>query len=61
MASQRVDLTILSIELRGQQALVRLKRQDRIQVAGRVQTIDSQQTLTMIRNSAAWVIQEIGQ
>jgi hypothetical protein len=61
VASQRVDLTILSIELRGQQAQVRLKRQDRIQIAGREQTIDSQQTLTMIRNGATWVIQEIGQ
>jgi hypothetical protein len=60
VASQRVVVTILGIELRGQQALVRLRRRDTIAVGGREQIQDSQQALTVVRAGANWVIRDIG-
>jgi hypothetical protein len=60
VASQRVTITIQSIERHPQDALVRLRRQDVIQVAGRQQTTDSQQTMRLARTPAGWVIREIG-
>jgi hypothetical protein len=60
VTSQRVTITIQSIERRSQDALVRLRRQDVIQVSGRQQTTDSQQTMHLARTPAGWVIREIG-
>jgi serine/threonine protein kinase len=60
VASQRVTITIQSIERHPQDALVRLRRQDVIQVSGRQQTTDSQQTMRLARTPAGWVIREIG-
>jgi hypothetical protein len=60
VTSQRVAVTIQSIEHRGQEARVRLRRHDVIQAGGRQQTADSQQTLTLTRTQAGWVIREIG-
>jgi hypothetical protein len=60
VTSQRVTITILSIERRPQDALVRLRRQDVIQVAGRQQTTDNQQTMRLVRTPTGWVIREIG-
>ena len=60
VASQRVTITIQSIERHPQDALVRLRRQDVIQVSGRQQTADSQQTMRLARTPAGWVIREIG-
>jgi serine/threonine protein kinase len=60
VASQRVAVTILGIEKRGAQALVRLRRRDTIMVDGRQQVQDSQQTLTVVRAGSGWVIRDIG-
>jgi hypothetical protein len=59
VSKQSVNATILSIERRGQESLVALRRRDTIQAGGRQQTTDSQQTLTMARTGSAWVITEI--
>jgi hypothetical protein len=61
VTSQRVAVTILSIDRRGQEATVRLRRQDTIQANGRTQTANSQQAMTLIRSASGWVIREIGQ
>jgi hypothetical protein len=60
VASQRVTITILGIERRGPEASVRLRRSDTIDAGGRQQTNETQQTMTLTRNGAAWVIREIG-
>jgi serine/threonine protein kinase len=60
VTSQRVTITIQSIEHRQQEALVRLRRQDVIQVSGRQQATDNQQSMRLVRTAAGWVIREIG-
>jgi predicted Ser/Thr protein kinase len=56
---QTVDLTVLSIERKGQQAVVAIRRRDTIQAGGREQTVESRQTLTMVRAGEDWTISEI--
>ncbi len=60
VSSQRVNVTILSIDRRENDASVRLRRRDTIDAGGRQQTTESQQTMTLIRTGAGWVIGEIG-
>ena len=60
VSSQKVALSILAIEHRGQEAVVRLRRRDTIDAGGRQQTRDAQQTLTLVRSGSGWVISEIG-
>ena len=60
VSSQRVTITILGIEIRGTQAVVRLRRRDAINVDGRQQTTDTQQTITVARAGSNWVIRDIG-
>jgi serine/threonine protein kinase len=60
VSSQRVTITILGIEKRGTQAIVRLRRRDAIAVDGRQQTTDTQQTITVARAGSSWVIRDIG-
>lgn len=60
VSSQRVNITILSIDRRDADASVRLRRRDSIDAGGRQQTTESQQTMTLIRTGAGWVIGEIG-
>jgi tetratricopeptide (TPR) repeat protein len=60
VSSQRVSITILGIEKRGTQAVVRLRRRDAIVVDGRPQTTDTQQTITVARAGSSWVIRDIG-
>jgi hypothetical protein len=60
VSSQRVTITILGIEKRGTQAVVRLRRRDAIVVDGRQQTTDAQQTITVARAGSTWVIRDIG-
>ena len=60
VTSQQVNVVILSIEQRGQEALVRLRRRDTILAGGRQQTSESQQTMTLTRAASGWVIREIG-
>jgi ketosteroid isomerase-like protein len=60
VSSQQVDITILSIERRGDTAMVRLRRRDTVEASGRRQTTESQQTMTLTRAGDGWVIGEIG-
>jgi hypothetical protein len=60
VASQQVTITILSLEQRGAQASVRLRRRDIIDAGGRKQAADSQQTITLAKTNGRWVIVEIG-
>jgi hypothetical protein len=60
VTSQQVAVTILSIEVHGAEATVRLRRRDTIQAGGREQTAESQQTMTLTRAASGWVIREIG-
>jgi hypothetical protein len=56
VSSQRVALTVVSIERHGDDATVKVKRRDTIEAGGRNQTIDSDQILQMTRASAGWVV-----
>jgi len=60
VASQQVSITVLSIEKRGREAAVRLRRRDTIEAGGQRQTTESQQTMTLARTGGGWVIVEIG-
>jgi serine/threonine protein kinase len=60
VSSQRVTITILSINRKGQEATVRLRRHDVIEAGGRSQTVESQQTLMLVHAGAGWVIRDIG-
>jgi hypothetical protein len=59
VTSQRVSLTILSIDRRGDQASVVLRRRDTIQVGGRQQTPESQQVMRLARTGRDWSIVDI--
>ena len=59
VTSQRVDLTILSIDRRGDEASVVLRRRDTILAGGRQQTTESRQTLTLSRTNAGWKVVDI--
>ena len=59
VTSQRVNATILSIDRKGDEAVVVLRRRDTIQAQGREQTAESQQTLRLTRTGGTWVIVEI--
>jgi serine/threonine protein kinase len=59
VTSQRVSLTILSIDKRGDEASTVLRRRDTIQAGGRQQTSESQQTMTLARAGRGWTIVDI--
>jgi hypothetical protein len=59
VTSQRVNLSIASIDHRGADATVTVMRQDTIQAGGRQQTLRSQQTLKLSKASAGWAIVDI--
>jgi hypothetical protein len=59
--SWQVSVTILSIDQRGQQASLRLRRVDTINDRGRRQTTEHLQTLRLSRAGGSWVIVEIGE
>jgi hypothetical protein len=59
VTSQRVDLTILSIERRGDRASVLVRRRDTIEVGRRQQTAESQQAMTLARTGRDWTIVDI--
>ena len=56
VTSQRVALTVVSIDRHGDEASVKVRRRDTIEAAGRTQTIDSDQILQMTRANAGWVV-----
>ena len=59
VTSQRVSLTIISLERKGDQAAAVIRRRDEIEAGGRKQTTDARQVVTLSRQSAGWVITEI--
>jgi serine/threonine protein kinase len=56
VTSQRVALTVTTIEHHGDDATVKVKRRDTIDAAGRTQTVDSDQILQLTRANAGWVV-----
>jgi serine/threonine protein kinase/outer membrane biosynthesis protein TonB len=59
VTSQRVALTITSIDRRGDAATVVVQRRDEIDTGGRQQTVETRQSLTLSRAKDGWVIVEI--
>jgi len=57
--SQRVSLTIGSIDRRGDTASVVLQRRDVLDIGGRRQTTEAKQVLSLTRSGERWVIVEI--
>jgi hypothetical protein len=56
VTSQRVNLTIVSFERRGDQAIVALRRRDTIQVDGRQQSSETDAVMTFQRAGREWTI-----
>ena len=61
VTSQKVNITVVSIERRGDRALLQLRRQDIIEAGGRRQSSESRQTMTLAKSNGSWFIVEIGQ
>jgi hypothetical protein len=59
VTSQRVTLTVSSIDRRGDTASVVVQRSDLLDINGRRQTVDAKQVLTLSRAGDGWVIVEI--
>ena len=59
VSSHQVALSVVSIDRKGEEASVVIKRRDTILAGGRQQTADSQQTMRMSRAGGAWVIVDI--
>jgi hypothetical protein len=59
VTSQRVNLTVMSIDRRGDQATMVVRRRDTIEAGGRQQTAESQQTMIVTRSNGQWVIVDI--
>jgi len=59
VVSQQVSMNVISIEPRGSDALVHVRRRDTIQAGGRQQVTESLQTITLTRTVSGWVIREI--
>ena len=60
VTSQQVAITILSIDRKGDTAVVRLRRRDTVMAGGRQQTSEGQQTITLSKHGS-WTIEQIGQ
>ena len=58
--SQKVNITISSIDRRGDRASLQLRRQDIIEAGGRRQSPESRQTMTLAKSNGNWFIIEIG-
>jgi serine/threonine protein kinase len=59
VSSQQVNLTVVSIERRGDHASVVLRRRDTINAGGRQQTAERNQVMTLARVGRDWTIDEI--
>jgi hypothetical protein len=59
VTSQRVSLTIISIDRKGDRANALIRRRDEIEAGGRKQTADARQMVTLTRTPAGWVIVDI--
>jgi serine/threonine protein kinase len=60
VTSQKVNITIASIDRRSDRASLQLRRQDIIEAGGRRQSPESRQTMTLVKSNGSWVIVEIG-
>ena len=60
VTSQKVNITILSIDRKGDRASLQLRRQDIIEAGGRRQSAESRQTMTLAKSNGSWFIVEIG-
>jgi ketosteroid isomerase-like protein len=60
VTSQKVNITITSIDRRGDTASLQLQRQDIIEAGGRRQSPESRQTMTLAKSNGTWIIVEIG-
>ena len=58
--SQQVDLQVLQIDLSETEATVRLSRRDTIAADRLERTVESQQTMTLVKADGRWVITSIG-
>jgi serine/threonine protein kinase len=58
VASQRVSLTIITIDRKGDQATAVIRRRDEIEAGGRKQSTDARQVVTLSRQAGGWVITE---
>ena len=59
VSSQRVRLTLNTVEIQGQDATVVAQRSDTIDAGGRRQTVDSRQTFRLTRTPGGWIITDI--
>ncbi len=59
VTSQRVNLSVVSIDRRGDEATVVVRRRDTIQAGGRQHTAESRQTLGVAQANGQWVIVDI--
>jgi ketosteroid isomerase-like protein len=59
VTSQRVNLTILSIDRHADVATALVKRRDTIKAGGREQTAERQQSMTLSRTGRDWTIVDI--
>ncbi|MGE5814105.1 MAG: hypothetical protein ACM36C_06435, partial [Acidobacteriota bacterium] len=59
VTSQRVNVTVLSIDRRGDQASVAIRRRDTIQAGGRQHTSETQQVMRLARAGRDWSIVDI--
>jgi hypothetical protein len=59
VASQRVSLSIVSIDRKENAASVAVRRRDDVEAGGRKQTTETRQVLTLSRTPGGWVIVEI--
>ncbi len=59
VSSQRVSLSIVSIDRKDNSATAVVRRRDDIEAGGRKQTTDTRQVLTLARTPGGWVIVEI--
>lgn len=60
VTSQKVNITIVSIDRSGDRASLQLRRQDIIEAGGRRQSPESRQTMTLAKSNGSWFIVEIG-
>ena len=56
VSSQRVALTVLSIEKHGDDAVAMVRRRDTIEAGGRTETVNSEQTLQLAHRTGGWVV-----
>jgi hypothetical protein len=59
VSAQRVSLSVISIDRKGDVATATVRRRDDIEAGARKQTTDTRQVLVLSRSPRGWVITEI--